>query len=52
VLAFIDIELFAYHLDLHLTDEFVGQRLFPQELDLSVGEKVRKTVRPLAKRLF
>jgi hypothetical protein len=52
VLGFIDLEMFAYHLGLTLTDEMIGSRLFPNELDLGIGDKVRKTVRPLAKWLM
>jgi hypothetical protein len=51
ILAFLDLEMFAYHLDLNLTDEMIGQRLFPDEYDVGIGERIRKTVRPLAARL-
>lgn len=51
VLAFIDLELFAHHLELSLTDEFLGDTLFPT-LHIGRSERVRKTVRPLAKWLM
>jgi uncharacterized protein DUF6387 len=52
VLAFIDLTLLAYHLDLTLTDEMVANRLFPDESEVGVTERIRKTVRPLAERLM
>ena len=52
VLAYIDLELFAAHFDLKLTNELIGSYLFADDLEISPSEKIRKTVRPLAKRLL
>lgn len=50
VLAFIDLQMIAEYMGLQPTDEMVGDYLFPG-LD-GVAERVRKTVRPLARDLM
>lgn len=52
VLAYIDlVDLLAYHFDAPLTDEMIARCLFPTA-DVDTSERVRKTVRPLAKMLM
>ena len=52
VLAYIDLDLLAYHMGLSLTDDMIGRRLFPDQLDVDTTERVRKIVKPLANRLM
>lgn len=52
VLPYIDIRLFSDLLGVPLTQQQIGDLLFPDDLDANVAEKIRKTVIPAATELM
>jgi uncharacterized protein DUF6387 len=52
VLAYIDLELLQLSLCMNLTQPQIGSLLFPDELDVGLPERIRKTLKPLARQLM
>lgn len=52
VLAYIDLDLWAIHENVEFFDNVLGQSLFPDEYDVVLPERIRKTIKPLALELM
>ena len=52
VLPYIDLEMWARSEQKNIPDHIYGNLLFPNDLDVDVSERIRKTVKPLAKKLL
>ncbi|MFC7515132.1 DUF6387 family protein [Herbaspirillum sp. GCM10030257] len=52
ILGYVDINLYKKILGVSLTDHQIGMLLFPNEYDISLSERIRKVIRPLATKVF
>lgn len=52
VMAYIDLDLFCRVSGQSMSLHTIGQLLFPNEYDVDLGERIRKVVRPLARKLM
>lgn len=48
LIEYLDLILYSKIHDLKFTDEYIGSILFPRDLNSSLSEKIRKTIRPKA----
>ena len=52
VLGFIDLTIWSKFENIKITDNIMGQSLFPDEYNVDLAEKIRKTIRPLSQKLL
>ena len=52
VLPYIDLSLWSRAENVWIKDKLYGDILFPEEIDIDTTERIRKTTRPLARRLL
>lgn len=52
VLPYLDLTLWCEYKGMRITQQRIGSLLFPDEIEISLDERVRKTVRPLAEQLI
>jgi hypothetical protein len=52
VLPYMDLELWARNEKVNIPEHIYGNLLFPDETNIDVTERIRKTVKPLAKKLL
>lgn len=52
LLAYWDIVFIAKYEKIDITNDFIGQLLFPDEIEVTLSERVRKVIKPKVDRLF